>query len=103
MENTKNKELDIKLKEAGLLTVEQLMKSPAHPLFMHSGVVDLRSLQQWAKMRYEESLRLKARVQLEEGILSESYLAEWAIAFSAVFGEVHHHLTKILGDVDELR
>lgn len=95
-----NKELDIKLKEAGLLTIEQIMNSPVHPLFMHSGVVDLQSLQQWVKMRYEESLRLKARVQLEEGMDSESDLAEWAIAFSAVFGEVHHHLTKILGGVD---
>lgn len=100
MEYIKNEELDIRLKEAGLLTVEQLMNSPAHPLFMHNGVVDIPSLQKWVKMRYEGSLRLKARVQLEEGIDSESDLAEWAIAFSAVFGEVHHHLTKILGEVE---
>ena len=39
-------------------------------------------------------------MQLEEGMDSESDLAEWAIAFSAVFGEVHHHLIKILGDID---
>lgn len=93
-----NEQLDIRLKEAGLLTVKELMNTKAHPMFMHSGVKDIPSLHKWVKMRYEESLRLKARVQLEEGIDSESDLAEWAIAFSAVFGEVHHHLTKVLGE-----
>ncbi len=79
--------LDEKLKAAGMLTVEELMKgSPLDGFMTHAGVKDLDTFEQWLKMRQKETLSLKARLTVEGK--EDDELFEWALSHAAVFNEV---------------
>lgn len=88
--------IDEELKNAGLLTVSELMAGqPLDGFQKHAGVKDIESFKEWLDMRTEEMLRLKARLILDSK--EDSDLFEWVHSHSAAFNEVRLNLNAALG------
>lgn len=80
-------DLEIRMINAGMMPLSEMMAgTPLDQLKANSGVVDLSTFSTWLSMRHEEMLRLRIRLELDEKQDDELY--EWAIAHTAVLGEV---------------
>jgi hypothetical protein len=77
-------DLDEKMQDCGMIPISVLLSgTPMDKWHIHTGVVDLESFSKWLDMKYEEMLRLKARIELsDEG--EEHELYEWALSHCAV-------------------
>ncbi len=93
--------LDDRLKQAGMLSVAELLKgAPLDAFIKHAGVHDLATLLQWAEMRRGECLRMMARYDLGEKDKGDD-LYEWTVAHCAVFTELHVNLRAALVEQGE--
>lgn len=89
--------LDEKLKEAGLLTVDELMKGqPMDGFIAHAGVNDLATFVEWLDMRSKEMLRMKARMTLNK--MEDDEMFEWIVSHCAAFNEVRINLRQALNE-----
>ena len=87
--------LDEELKEAGLLTVSELMAGqPMDGFIAHKEVKDLSGFVSWLDMRSREMLSMKARMILDKKDDTELY--EWVLSHCAVFNEVRVNLNAVL-------
>jgi len=65
----------------------------------HTGVVDMKTFEEWLLMRREEMLRMQAKMALEENEKDE--LFEWVVAHNAAFGEVLANFRKAVSRVSQ--
>lgn len=87
--------LDIRMKEAGMQTVEEMLTNdPLEGFFRHAGVRDLDTFQQWLDMKYREYLTLQTRLSLDKREDDEMF--EWALAHAAVFKVVRANFQAAL-------
>lgn len=84
----KLKELDEKMKKAGMIPVSEILKNPPINRFIiHAGMDNLEFFREWLRMRYKEYLTMQAKMMLETS-QEHDEMFEWVLAHSAVFGEV---------------
>lgn len=98
---TPEESIDDRLKQAGMLSVAELLNgAPLDAFIKHAGVHDLASLLQWAEMRRGECLRMMALYDLGEKDKGDD-LYEWTVAHCAVFTELHVNLRAALAEQGE--
>ena len=79
--------IDEELKEAGMLTVSELMAGqPIDGFKAHNGVTDLRKFGEWLDMRTKEMLGMRARMELDKK--DDTELFEWVLSHCAILQEV---------------
>ena len=87
--------LDEELKEAGMLTISELMEGqPIDGFIANKAVNDLPSFMKWLDMRSKEMLRIKARMILDKNTDTEMH--EWVLSHCAAFNEVRVNLNAVL-------
>lgn len=80
-------DLDARMLAAGMIPVSEMLEKNGLGRFgVHAAVVDLESFEAWLKMRYEEMLRSRFRLELDKQEKDEMF--EWYFSYSAVLGEV---------------
>jgi hypothetical protein len=80
-------ELDKQLKDAGMLSVSELMNgSPIDGFQVHSGMNNLSKFSDWLDMRTKEMMRMKAGMELNKTDNNDLY--EWVLSHVAVLNEV---------------
>lgn len=100
-EARQDESLDDRLKQAGMLSVSELLKgAPLDAFIKHAGVNDLPSLLQWEEMRRAECLKMMARYDLGEKDKGDD-LYEWTVAHVAAFTELHVNLRAALAEQGE--
>ncbi len=90
-------DLDSRMRDAGMLSVAQLLAgAPLDAFVKHAGVNDLDTFGQWLEMRRAECLKMQARFQLDKREDDELY--EWVTAHAAVFTEVHVNFKAVIAN-----
>ena len=79
-----NKDLDARMKAAGMMTVAEMIENPPLSKFhVHAGVSDLASFEEWLETKVADYTRQQAEIQLDNR--EDDELFEWVVAHSAVF------------------
>ncbi len=93
---TDNAALDRRMKEAGMLSLsEMLERNPLGRFAVHAGVRDLATFEEWLVMRRKSMLGLQISLELDNK--SDDELYEWAVAHAASFGEVLSNFRAAMG------
>lgn len=80
-----NADLNKRLTDAGMLTIEQMMQ-PANHFMIHAGMTDLTFFETWLERKCEEYTRMLARYELGDKPQDDMY--EWIVSHRATFHEV---------------
>jgi hypothetical protein len=84
----KTKDLDKRMKEAGMMSLTEMLKKHPGNLFMvHAEMSNLEFFREWLHSRHKEFLSMQAEMELNTSSETNE-LYEWIIAHAAVFGEV---------------
>jgi hypothetical protein len=82
------KELDDKMEAAGMTPLSKMLEgSPMGRFLAHAGVHSLDAFERWLKMKNEEFLRGRARLELD-GNPEDDELFEWYLAYCSAFSQV---------------
>ena len=82
-----NKDLDARMKAAGMMTIPEMLENPPLTVFhVHAGVTDLASFERWLEMEWQSYMTQQAELQLDNR--EDDDLFEWVVAHSAVFSSV---------------
>jgi hypothetical protein len=85
--------LDEKLRNAGMLTITQILKgTPIDAMHACSEVIDLESFNKWLSVTREEFLSMKAKLTLDKR--QDNELFEWVLAHSAALQTVSINFKK---------
>lgn len=92
-----DEDLSVRLKAAGMFTIEQMMDdnvSGLGPFDTHAGVHTFEDVCEWVDRKRLEYTRMRARHELDktEGV---NELYEWTLAHSAAFTSISKHLRKV--------
>jgi hypothetical protein len=86
-------ELDAKLKNAGMLTVQEIIDgTPMDKFIAHAGVVDLNSYGKWLENTRQEFVQMQSAMQLEGD--DESEMFEWVLAHQAALSAAYINFKK---------
>ena len=86
LEGVTAKTLDDQMKDAGMLTIDQMMQ-PVNQFQVHAGMTDLAFFEVWLERKAREYATM--RIPYELGAKSKDHdLFEWVLAHSSVFHEV---------------
>jgi hypothetical protein len=87
MSTSSTPDLDARMAAAGMMPLsEMLERIPLGGFLVHKGVTDLATFSDWLNMRREEMLKLQIQLELDNQQDDELY--SWAVAHTAVLGEV---------------
>jgi len=91
---SEREKIDKKLKEAGMITLTDILNNnPFDEFHKNAGVHSLSTFSDWLDIRYEEMLKLKSKMILEKK--DEDELYEWVLSHAAVLGEVRANFKAI--------
>ena len=80
-------DLDSRMLEAGMIPISEMLEKNGLGYFgVHATVNNLESFEWWLKMRYEEMLRARMRLELDKQEKDEMF--EWYFSYAAALGEV---------------
>lgn len=87
------KTLDVRMKAAGMQTIDEMLSSLTdEPLLLQAEVVDIQSFEGWLEMKCREFNSMQARMHLDKRLEDELY--EWVLAHAALFKSVLAHYRK---------
>jgi len=88
------KSIDEQMKDAGMMSVDQMMDGlTKNPFMLQAEVVDRDSFESWLESKCREYSKMQANLQLSGD--DEDEMFEWTLAHAAVYKSVLSNLRKV--------
>ena len=90
-------ELDVRMKEAGMTPISELLvKDPMGKFAAHNAVRTIEDFEWWVQSQHEQFLKMRIAYELGDKPKDDG-LYEWVFSHSAAFGRVAANLRQALG------